>query len=46
MQTDTIAKLIVSNANSKEFIGKNEVKAKTLDENSTNKSVLDMKNLI
>ena len=46
MQTDTIAKLIVSNANSKEFIGKNEVKAKTLDQNSTNKSVLDMKNLI
>ena len=46
MQTDTIAKLIVSSANSKEFIGKNEVKAKTLDENSTNKSVLDMKNLI
>ena len=46
MQTDTIAKLIVSNANSKEFIGKNEVKSKNLDENSTNKSVLDMKNLI
>ncbi|PRM94811.1 chemotaxis protein [Aliarcobacter cryaerophilus] len=46
MQTDTIAKLIVSSANSKEFIGKNEVKAKTLDENGTNKSVLDMKNLI
>ena len=43
MQTDTIAKLIVSNANSKEFIGKNEVKAKTLDENSVNKSVLDIK---
>ena len=43
MQTDTIAKLIVSNANSKEFIGKNEVKAKTLDENSTNKPILDIK---
>ena len=43
MQTDTIAKLIVSNANSKEFIGKNEVKAKTLDENSVNKSVLNIK---
>ncbi|QCZ24058.1 chemotaxis protein [Aliarcobacter cryaerophilus ATCC 43158] len=43
MQTDTIAKLIVSNANSKEFIGKNEVKSKNLDENSTNKSVLDIK---
>nr|WP_258315253.1 methyl-accepting chemotaxis protein [Aliarcobacter cryaerophilus] len=43
MQTDTIAKLIVSNANSKEFIGKNEVKAKTLDENSPNKPILDIK---
>ncbi|GAB1464551.1 hypothetical protein MASR2M54_00490 [Aliarcobacter cryaerophilus] len=43
MQTDTIAKLIVSNANSKEFIGKNEVKAKTLDEDSPNKPILDMK---
>ena len=43
MQTDTIAKLIVSSANSKEFIGKNEVKAKTLDENSTNKPILDIK---
>ncbi|MCT7535549.1 methyl-accepting chemotaxis protein [Aliarcobacter cryaerophilus] len=43
MQTDTIAKLIVSNANSKEFIGKNEVKAKTLDEDSPNKPILDVK---
>ena len=43
MQTDTIAKLIVSNANSKEFIGKNEVKAKTLDEDSQNKPILDIK---
>ncbi|MGJ0455483.1 methyl-accepting chemotaxis protein [Aliarcobacter cryaerophilus] len=43
MQTDTIAKLIVSNANSKEFIGKNEVKAKTLDEDNLNKTVLDIK---
>ena len=42
-QTDTIAKLIVSNANAKEFIGKEEVKAKTLDENSVNKSVLNIK---
>ena len=42
-QTDTIAKLIVSNANAKEFIGKDEVKAKTLDENSVNKSVLNIK---
>ena len=30
MNTDTIAKLIVSNANEKEFIGKNEVKAKNI----------------
>ena len=43
MQTDTIAKLIVSNANSKEFIGKNEVKAKTLDEDNPNKPILDIK---
>ncbi|PRM99983.1 methyl-accepting chemotaxis protein [Aliarcobacter cryaerophilus] len=43
IQTDTIAKLIVSNANSKEFIGKNEVKAKTLDEDNLNKTVLDIK---
>ena len=43
MQTDTIAKLIVSSANSKEFIGKNEVKAKTLDEDNQNKIVLDIK---
>ncbi|MFY9089969.1 methyl-accepting chemotaxis protein [Arcobacter aquimarinus] len=42
-QTDTIAKLIVSNANAKEFIGKNEVKAKTLDENSVNKPALNIK---
>ena len=32
IQTDTIAKLIVSNANEKEFIGKDTVKAKTLEE--------------
>ena len=31
--TDTIAKLIVSNANEKEFIGKNEVKAKEIKSN-------------
>ena len=30
--TDTIAKLIVSNANAKEFIGKNEVKAKEINQ--------------
>ncbi len=32
VQTDGIANLIVDNANSKEFIGKNDVKAKTLEE--------------
>ncbi|QKF65626.1 PAS sensor-containing MCP-domain signal transduction protein [Arcobacter venerupis] len=31
MNTDTIAKLIVSNANEKEFIGKNDVKAKKIN---------------
>ncbi len=31
VQTDTIAKLVVSNANSKEFIGKDEVKAKVIE---------------
>jgi methyl-accepting chemotaxis protein len=31
VQTDTIAKLVVSNANAKEFIGKDEVKAKVVD---------------
>ena len=35
VQTDTIAKLVVSNANAKEFIGKDEVKAKVLEKNST-----------
>ncbi|MDX9743000.1 MAG: nitrate- and nitrite sensing domain-containing protein [Arcobacteraceae bacterium] len=30
VDTDTIAKLVVANANEKEFIGKNEVKAKNL----------------
>ena len=35
VQTDTIAKLVVSNANAKEFIGKNEVKAKVLENKST-----------
>ena len=29
--TDTIAKLVVSNANAKEFAGKNEVKAKAMN---------------
>ena len=36
VQTDTIVKLVVSNANAKEFIGKDEVKAKVLDNISTN----------
>ncbi|WP_228201870.1 methyl-accepting chemotaxis protein, partial [Arcobacter venerupis] len=35
MNTDTIAKLIVSNANEKEFIGKNDVKAKEMRLNSS-----------
>jgi methyl-accepting chemotaxis protein len=34
VQTDTIAKLVVSNANAKEFIGKDEVKAKVLENSS------------
>ncbi|QKF77923.1 methyl-accepting chemotaxis protein [Arcobacter defluvii] len=33
VQTDTIAKLVLSNANDKEFIGKDEVKAKALSTN-------------
>jgi methyl-accepting chemotaxis protein len=32
VQTDRIAKLVVSNANAKEFIGKDSVKAKVLDD--------------
>ena len=35
IQTDTIAKLVVSNANAKEFIGKNEVTAKVLENKPT-----------
>ena len=31
VQTDTIARLVVSNANAKEFIGKNEVTAKEMN---------------
>ncbi len=34
VQTDTIAKLVVSNANNKEFIGKNDVKAKEMQKPS------------
>jgi methyl-accepting chemotaxis protein len=33
--TDEIAKLIVSNANEKEFMGKNEVKAKPINKTSS-----------
>ncbi len=32
VETDTIAKLVVSNADSKEFVGKNEIVAKTQEE--------------
>jgi len=39
VQTDEIAKLVVSSANEKEFIGKDSVKAKNMDNNS-NKKVL------
>ncbi len=35
VQTDTIAKLVVSNANAKEFIGKNDVKAKVMAKHET-----------
>jgi methyl-accepting chemotaxis protein len=35
--TDEIAKLVVSNANEKEFIGKNEVKAKEMNLNKPKK---------
>jgi len=34
VQTDTIAKMVVSSANEKEFIGKDSVKAKNIEENS------------
>ena len=34
VQTDTIARLVVSNANAKQFIGKDEVKAKVLENKS------------
>ncbi len=35
VDTDMIAKLVVSDANAKEFIGKNDVKAKTMDKHQT-----------
>jgi len=34
VQTDTIAKLVVSNANDKEFVGKDSVKAKVIENNT------------
>ncbi|RBQ29167.1 chemotaxis protein, partial [Aliarcobacter vitoriensis] len=37
--TDEIAKLIVSDANEKEFIGKDEVKAKRLESNKGNNKI-------
>ena len=40
IQTDTIAKLVVSNANAKEFIGKNEVTAKVLEKKSAPQQTL------
>ncbi len=35
LDTDKIAKLVVSDADAKEFIGKNDVKAKVMDKNQT-----------
>ena len=50
VQTDKIAKLVVSNANAKEFDGKNDVKAKSVtsntDEISINKADNKLKNKI
>ncbi|MEV9478274.1 methyl-accepting chemotaxis protein, partial [Aliarcobacter butzleri] len=43
VQTDTIAKLVLSNANAKEFIGKDEVKAKNLEETTKNIGVVNIK---
>ncbi|MDZ7818587.1 MAG: methyl-accepting chemotaxis protein [Aliarcobacter sp.] len=39
VQTDTIAKLVVSNANAKKFIGKDDVKAKSIKQTNTNDSI-------
>jgi len=39
VETDTITKLVVSNANKKEFIGKNKVQAKVKTSNQTKSSV-------
>ncbi len=38
VQTDNIAKLVVENANSKEFVGKDEVQAKELTSSDTTTS--------
>jgi methyl-accepting chemotaxis protein len=46
VQTDTIAKLVVSNANAKEFIGKDDVKAKEIDKTRINTPILAMKKAI
>jgi methyl-accepting chemotaxis protein len=44
--TDEIAKLVVSNANSKEFIGKNEVKGKSINIKSNSSSETKIKPVI
>jgi methyl-accepting chemotaxis protein len=44
--TDEIAKLVVSNANSKEFIGKNEVKGKNINIKSNSSSETKIKPVI
>ncbi|RBQ31105.1 chemotaxis protein, partial [Arcobacter sp. FW59] len=38
---DEIAKLIVEDANAKEFVGKNEVKSKNLESNKVNRKIED-----
>ena len=43
--TDEIAKLVVSNANAKEFVGKNEVKAKNVKINSSHTSIQNTKKI-
>ena len=40
VQTDTIAKLVVSNANDKEFVGKDEVKAKVIESKEKDKTAV------
>jgi methyl-accepting chemotaxis protein len=46
VQTDNIAKLVVSNANEKEFHGKDSVKAKKFEENETNIKVEEIERKI